>query len=1578
MVKWLRCTGVEAARWRALYAESPEFWSQFATLFGKLISKRQGTDDEGESFSADSSNARCIITGNMRQQVPRGSFIQDLLFAYVRITGHLLRIDLDNLPRILESASRFSDFRCFRHLRNLSNIFSLQDFNLGQMLRESHGIDPVGLKMLLSARLLECSENIHGVLSELMTQLSNSLNSRPFVNSVMKLGLTALRGILSAIGTQRPNESDTEPTASRANQFARRALEATQTIEQNLGEAIEKQKAVLVLETHKDLINGLCDVIYTAGSANPRASTEFLARVCGTVENIPVGDHAVMLRSIHDFKLLWRCISKGRMELRVFGVTALGEELVHVWESRRLGCSDPTTDPVIRSMAELLARERVIEYIVSADSHPQLISRSVNVLSYSLVVRHWTPEMTEAVWNTISLSQDPRIVTAVLETLIHSVRLAGPAELLDFCVKMNKMPLKAFDNTMLALVEHIFQRFNSTGAVEDEKIIEPYKLCVRLIRESLISEHESTFEYQRIHARAYNLLQELSRNGGNAVERQSIYLDCVRDVQDGLSTATGSLSSINALLAPQKSHDGSFVTERLDLLTVVIRDLCIYSDKARAAGPDAPSPRGLEVRLQLLIDAFDAAPSYKLGPALEKDLWDHIVGEKAIDDRCREVAFSFLRNFARLRSHTHPFIDHCVQDFLPLTDPKYFTNGLVTLIKGIMQYAGRVTPPPSPKEDQVICDPLGDILWRLILGSRDDGAAQNSIMVLSSRQVDKSLLKRVPVSAVAATHRAIVERSINQLKVSSSKLKSASLEATPADSASNHGEDTATLRSNAEEVKFIRSLQFLREFLLLARRHSEYHIAPQEPTPPSPEMIRSEKTDEEQVTLKYQASGIDEDPRELQIASRSNYLDLSRKLQELTLFPEIYIVVGGQRLDLSRDPTHPIRDLADRGLIIVAQPQGTANLPPSTPTNMTDSVAESAVLSHFNELYELLDLDSSLSYQVYEFLGAFPTHGDIEQAVLSGQPRLLDLFPEGKVYRSLYNLRTLHSGLVEQLKSSRVDPHFVIMAVRTFIGAIIDEDVLIFSRNTAEDFSVQINFVEYLKFFLKHVPIPCHEDVVLDPATLVNCIWKFFGELRQMNRMEALQMMCSTYEITLDLSLRSAEFAKSLRLREGNAELHSWLLLYQPNWVLRDRVCVAIDGITRGTQPSSSISAHENVLFYWNIVKEIIPLLPSNPSHSKEFLSLALVLLDRNSSINNGGAAPEYDVQSWSKILLSHDHVEVPGQNYVDHFIIGFARLLNASVAGGRISETFPSVNGVAEQLFDKFLYPSIANSSPGQTRIPVLHSETRKELFRFVLSLCDSPDCFAAIASSTSCLAQERLDQEQTPTIWDNSRVLRSSAGYVGLSNLTNTCYMNSLVTQLFMNPEFRQFMLKANVVDARGSQQLLAATQDLFNVMQHTHGKQANTEGFAAAIVPYDAPQIDVSIQMDVDEFYNLVFDRWEGQMMTREDKDKFRSFYGGQLVTQIKSLGCGHVSERSEPFMTISCEVKDRSTLQDSLEAYVQGDAMEGGEATRRACERSEANSHRQQIHVRGLRRSICQCGQEVRPSWCCGARAPRGRC
>lgn len=317
------------------------------------------------------------------------------------------------------------------------------------------------------------------------------------------------------------------------------------------------------------------------------------------------------------------------------------------------------------------------------------------------------------------------------------------------------------------------------------------------------------------------------------------------------------------------------------------------------------------------------------------------------------------------------------------------------------------------------------------------------------------------------------------------------------------------------------------------------------------------------------------------------------------------------------------------------------------------------------------------------------------------------------------------------------------------------------------------------------------------------------------------------------------------------------------------------------------------------------------------------------------------------------------GRDEIDHVVLGFTNLLLCCVLSIKSFKKPVNADTLLRDVFNKYVFirkyvpphcpiPShirslinLLTNSSTRTRsatsrtevdthpsaLPVLESYTRQKLYDLLIALAEDKKSYNTLLMLASEV--ENSDQESgLPAVSvDRSMEIRSSTGYVGLYNPRAICYMNSLLTQLFMNLNFRSFMLSLEVQEAGASQKLLFETQRLFTQMQHSYRRSTDPRSFAACVRNLEQLPIDISIQMDADEFYNLLFDQWEAQLVKEEHKQQFRSFYGGQTLTQIKSKECKHVSERAEPFFAVQCDVQGKASLQESLEAFVHGDVMEG---------------------------------------------------
>ncbi|XP_039225975.1 ubiquitin carboxyl-terminal hydrolase 35 isoform X2 [Crotalus tigris] len=188
-----------------------------------------------------------------------------------------------------------------------------------------------------------------------------------------------------------------------------------------------------------------------------------------------------------------------------------------------------------------------------------------------------------------------------------------------------------------------------------------------------------------------------------------------------------------------------------------------------------------------------------------------------------------------------------------------------------------------------------------------------------------------------------------------------------------------------------------------------------------------------------------------------------------------------------------------------------------------------------------------------------------------------------------------------------------------------------------------------------------------------------------------------------------------------------------------------------------------------------------------------------------------------------------------------------------------------------------------------------------------------------------------------------KSDTGKIGLINLGNTCYMNSILQALFMASDFRRSVL--NLAE-NNSQPLAAKLQWLFAFLEHSQRPAISPENFLLASWP---PWFSRGAQQDCSEYLKYLLDRLHeeertgrricqklkacslvspGDRQPSVNKTLVEEMFGGKIKTKIRCLKCLQVSSREEAFTDLSLAFPPAD---DHKAGHVSSASIRSGEET-----------------------------------------------
>ena len=167
-----------------------------------------------------------------------------------------------------------------------------------------------------------------------------------------------------------------------------------------------------------------------------------------------------------------------------------------------------------------------------------------------------------------------------------------------------------------------------------------------------------------------------------------------------------------------------------------------------------------------------------------------------------------------------------------------------------------------------------------------------------------------------------------------------------------------------------------------------------------------------------------------------------------------------------------------------------------------------------------------------------------------------------------------------------------------------------------------------------------------------------------------------------------------------------------------------------------------------------------------------------------------------------------------------------------------------------------------------------------------------------------------------------------MGIHNLGATCYMASLMQQLYMCPDLTNGLLRARADAAGAHVDMVRELQLLLASLRYSERCAFAPHGFCESYRDFEGRCIEPQEQRDADEFLHELLQRLEEALGAKHPL--LDRLFGGTLAQQViwtDRAGEEQMSEHVEPFRVLPVDIKGFGSLQAALDAYVSGEPLQG---------------------------------------------------
>ncbi|TIA82698.1 hypothetical protein D6C76_02350 [Aureobasidium pullulans] len=1157
-------------------------------------------------------------------------------------------------------------------------------------------------------------------------------------------------------------------------------------------------------------------------------------------------------------------IRSSSVDLRNRGVDKLGIELISIFTNE--DGVGTCLDRLLRDFAiRFLLAKDIVAYLYGPQTHATLIARTHPIVQILGETSNLTKRDADTIWTVATNLQQPDNAQNAGQVLLNLVKRIPPFTLRYFCEKFRDMPLSQYTKDADILLHNLtMELLHKSPGSECHAIV----TCVRLLGK-LENSEITTGKQNTLLISIRNLLMAIHSPNAKSETIALIEL-CAGHITSLSSKATGYVSAMSCIMRQK-----NFAISPQDTLSRVSFKQCAdellhYFKKAKNE-MYALAPQALVCRLDLVFDLLSISSPYLDTTATEKEIWDYTVGEHAFDPVFREIAWNMLvARFQTNQPGLEAFYQRCINQYLPDLSPQFVTIGTARIFA--LQCARQ-------EHNETALLPLGEQLIRFALSVPTDSVA-NQFGSLLFTSLFKGKALRYPDLAI--------KNQVSVVKECISRMVQ---------------QDDNTRAPQMLLMILSRSIEFEK-----ALRQSQKSVIASDTT------VESGLPDDSiQIPIRVHKGGAQSQSKMVTINKTANCSELDAAIVSETGFESYTVVSAGHKIDFTEEPEQPIAHLGvQEGQVLVVQRRSTfQSIQDDIDNTVRRSDVEREVLAHLDVLYSMLDEANGKAHSVLQSLALLKFPGPIRAMISSTDTPFDQIFPSGRSLRLRTSIEVLNVQLREQVSLGVADEKFLIRGVHLLVALLYRPDLL-------QDAGDILKTADTLLALLRERPVNnVAEEYFEDATRFTHVILGIMSNLQ--HRIAASGMISAAiralYQCLVEGVLLSAHVRSAFFASQTNREVHSRLLLTND-----DHLRATIPSIIVNAVRDEKMASETKAFFFRLFIDHLIPAAMHEPVLCDSTFLVALEILSADQSLISDEMYLRSLIDKFSTNLLDLEHLEHYGNRFIDQRVQGLTLLLQCCIQNIISFEKPLNLSDLAPRLLRKLLFPV---SNVDSVARPVIALNTRDNIYELLRLMCDDVQTVEALAAECDRVLSD-ADEDDEFNFLGPEKFVRQEGSYAGLENLAQTCYLNSLIQQLFMNIQFRKFIFDTPVADDR-KQAVLAEFKLAFARMQNSHDVSYRPEALVKAL------NVDHTMQDDAHIFFMTLIGQLEDSMPDDEAKNALKKFFRG--VNKSQTIGsCKHVSESTDEYFNLSLVVKDKASLEESLEEYTKGAALEGSDKFR----------------------------------------------